>query len=152
MPSTGSFVIVVGFDGSEYSQNALRWALDEARQRDGQVRLVTVWSKQPLSWFPAVLETAAGEIAAEDSPQQIAEGLQAEALKTAASEGVAAFGQLVHGESPASAILDAAKDADLVVVGARGHGGFAGLHLGSVSTQLITHAPCAVLVVRPKAS
>ena len=69
MTSTGSFVIVVGFDGSKNSQTALKWAMDEARQRNGQIRLVTVWSKPPLSWFPAVLETAAGEIVTEDSPQ-----------------------------------------------------------------------------------
>ena len=126
--------------------------MDEARQRNGQIRLVTAWSKPPLSWFPAVLETAAGEIVTEDSPQQVAETVQADALKTAESEGVAATGQVVHSDSPASAVIDAAKDADLVVVGARGHGGFPGLHLGSAATQIITHAPCPVLVVRPKAS
>ena len=126
--------------------------MDEARQRNGQLRLVTAWSKPALSWFPAVLETAAGEIAAEDSPQESATAVQADALKTAEGEGVAATGEVVHSDSPASAILSAAKDADLVVVGARGHGGFSGLHLGSVATQVISHAPCPVLLVRPKAS
>ena len=126
--------------------------MDESRQRNGELRLVTAWSKPALSWFPAVLETAAGEIAVEDSPQQRAATVQADALKTAEGEGVAATGQVVHRDSPASAILSAAKDADLVVVGARGHGGFSGLHLGSVATQVISHAPCPVLLVRPKAS
>lgn len=126
--------------------------MDEARQRNGELRLVTAWSKPALSWFPAVLETAAGEIAMEDSPQQSAATVQADALKTAEGEGVAATGQVVHSDSPASAVLSAAKDADLVVVGARGHGGFSGLHLGSVATQVISHAPCPVLLVRPKAS
>ena len=126
--------------------------MDEARQRNGQLRLVTAWSKPTLSWFPAVLETAAGEIAAEDSPQESATTVQADALKTAEGEGVAATGQVLHSDSPASAILSAAKDADLVVVGARGHGGFSGLHLGSVATQIVSHAPCPVLIVRPKAS
>lgn len=152
MTSTRSFVIVVGFDGSEHSQTALSWAMDEARQRNGQLRLITAWNKPPMAWYPAVLETAAGEIAAEESPEHIAGTLQAEALKSAADEGVAASGQAVNSDSPASAILDAAKDADLVVVGSRGHGGFPGLHLGSVSTQVINHAPCPVLVIRPKAS
>lgn len=126
--------------------------MDEARQRNGQIRVVTVWSKPPLSWFPAVLETAAGEIAAEESPQQIAETVQADALRTAESEGVVVTGQILHSDSAASAIVKAAKDADLVVVGARGHGGFPGLDLGSAATQIVTHAPCPVLVVRPKAS
>ena len=124
--------------------------MDEAQQRNGQLRLVTVWSKPPLSWFPAVLETAAGEIVTEESPQQIAETVQAEALKTAENEGLAATGQIVHSDSAASAIIRAAQDADLVVVGARGHGGFPGLDLGSAATQIITHAPCPGLVVRPK--
>lgn len=150
--STGSFVIVVGFDGSENSHSALTWALEEAKLRDGQIRLITAWSKPPLAWYPAVLETAAGEIVAEDSPEQIAQTLQADALKTAEDEGVAAIGQVVHSDSPASALVDAARDADLVVVGSRGHGGFPGLHVGSVATQIITHAPCPVLVVRPKAA
>ncbi|WP_028266991.1 universal stress protein [Arthrobacter sp. MA-N2] len=148
MTSTSSFVIVLGYDGSTHSQKALKWALDEAGRRNGQLRLITAWSKPPMSWYPAVLETAAGEIVAEDSPERIAETSQAEALKAAASHGVAATGQAVHADSAASAILDAAKDADLVIVGSRGHGGFPGLHLGSVSTQVIDHAPCPVLVVR----
>ncbi|AOT04824.1 universal stress protein [Arthrobacter sp. U41] len=152
MTVTGSFVIVVGFDGSESSQNALAWAVDEAKQRGGQIRLVTAWSKPPLAWYPAVLETAVGEIVAEDSPQQIAESLLAAALKTAEAEGVAATGQVVHNDSAASALLDAARGADLVVVGSRGHGGFPALRLGSVSAQVVSHAPCPVLVVRPKAS
>ena len=152
MTSNSAFTIVVGFDGSEHSQTALDWAVGEARQRDGQLRLITAWNKAPMAWYPAVLETAAGEIAAEESPEQIAGTIQAEALKSAAGEGVTATGQVVQSESPASAILDAAKDADLVVVGSRGHGGFPGLHLGSVTTQVINHAPCPVLVVRPKAT
>lgn len=152
LTSNSTFTIVVGFDGSEHSQTALNWAMDEARQRVGQLRLITAWNKPPMAWYPAILETAAGEIAAEESPEHIAESLQAEALKSAADEGLAATGQVVHSDSPASAILDAAKDADLVVVGSRGHGGFPALHLGSVSTQVINHALCPVLVVRPKAS
>ena len=148
MTSTKSFVIVVGFDGSKHSQNALKWALDEAGRRDGELRLVTAWSKPPMSWYPAVLETAVGEIVAEDSPERIAETLQAEALKTAAHEGIATTGQVVHADSAASAILAAAKEADLIIVGSRGHGGFPGLHLGSVSTQVMNHASCPVFVVR----
>jgi nucleotide-binding universal stress UspA family protein len=149
--STGSFLIIVGFDGSGHSRAALDWAMDEARQRHGQLRLVTAWNKAPLAWYPAVLETAAGEIAAEESPEQVARARQGEALKTTADGGVAAAGELVDTPSPASAILDAAKDADLIVVGSRGHGGFPGLHLGSVSTQVVTHAQCPVLVVHRKA-
>ena len=153
MTDNSSFTIVVGFDGSKDSQSALSWAVEEARQRNGQLRLVTVWNRPSLAWFPDMLETAAGEIAGEgDSPQKIAGVLQAKALKFSADEGVAASGEIVHSKSPASAILHAAQEADLIIVGSRGHGGFLGLQLGSVSTQIINHAPCPVLVVRPKAS
>ncbi|WP_427017426.1 universal stress protein [Pseudarthrobacter sp. P1] len=150
MTGSSPLVIVVGFDGSEHSQTALSWAVEEARQRNGQLRLITAWSSHPMSWYPAVLETAAGEIAAEDSPRRIAETVQAGALESAAAGGVVATGHVVHDHSPASAILAAAQDADLIVVGSRGHGGFPGLHLGSVTSQVIHHAPCAVLVARPK--
>ena len=54
-----------------------------------------------------------------------------------------------HG-SPAKVIIEAAKDADLVVVGSRGLGGFTGLLLGSVSAHLVHHSPCTVVVVKPK--
>lgn len=151
MTSSGSFMIIVGFDGSEHSQAALTWAVDEARQRNGQLSLITAWNKPPLAWYPAVLETAAGQIAAEEPPEEEARTLQLAALKSAEDRGVTATGQLVNTHSPASAILDAAKDADLIVVGSRGHGGFPGLHLGSVSTQVANHAHCPVLVVHTKA-
>ncbi|MEO8220245.1 MAG: universal stress protein [Specibacter sp.] len=150
MTSNSIFMIVVGFDGSEHSNAALKWAVEEAHQRGGQLRLVTAWSNVPLSWYPAVLETAIGGIAVpQDSPEDIAQSLQAEALKSVAAEGLAATGNVVHNHSPASAILAAAQDADLIVVGSRGHGGFSGLNLGSVSSQVIHHAPCSVLVTRP---
>ncbi|GAP56566.1 hypothetical protein AHiyo6_31310 [Arthrobacter sp. Hiyo6] len=86
MTGTGSFMIVVGFDGSEHSQAALKWAVDEARHRDGQLRLITAWKKPPMAWYPAVLETAVGEIVAEESPEQIAGTLQADALESVANE------------------------------------------------------------------
>jgi nucleotide-binding universal stress UspA family protein len=150
MAGSESFVIVVGFDGSEDAQHALRWASDEAKLRKGQVRLVTAWSKPPLAWYPALLETAVGEkVVVENSPQQAAETVQAAALKILEAEGVAATGRVVHSDSASSAVLDAADGADLIVVGSRGHGGFPGLHLGSVSAQVMGHAPCPVLLVRP---
>ena len=151
MTSNSTFTIVVGIDGSADSQAALNWAADEALQRSGRLRLVTAWTKQPMAWFPAVLETAAGGLAVQGSPEEDADALQAKALQFAKERGVAVSGQVVHTHSAASAILDAAKDADLIVIGSRGHGGFPGLHLGSVSTQILNHAPGPVLVVRPKA-
>ncbi|WAP53390.1 universal stress protein [Arthrobacter sp. ATA002] len=58
----------------------------------------------------------------------------------------------MHAHSPATAILNGALEADLVVVGARGYGGFEGLHLGSVAHQVVNHARCPVAVFRPRHS
>jgi nucleotide-binding universal stress UspA family protein len=67
-----------------------------------------------------------------------------------ADQGIPVSGTVVE-NSPATALLDAAKDADLVIVGSRGHGGLASILLGSVSSQVVHHAHCPVLVVRSKA-
>ncbi|MGY3317082.1 universal stress protein [Arthrobacter sp. H-02-3] len=150
MTNVDRFVIVVGFDGSKQSHAALEWAIEECRFRDAELRIVTVWDKAPMSWYPALLETAAGEIVAEESPQQQAEAISAAAAQ--AADAVNVVTRTVQNDSAASAILAAAQEADLVVIGARGHGGFAGLHIGSVSSQVANHCPCPVLVVRPKAA
>ncbi len=152
MTANSSYTIVVGVDGSPDSKLALHWAAEEARLRNGRLHLITAWSKPPFEWYPAVWETAVGGIAVEPAPEEDAGKLNAQALKYAADQGAAATGQVVHNHSPAAAILDAAKEADLVVVGARGYGGFEGLHLGAVSHQVINHARCPVLIFRPKPS
>ena len=143
MDATGTFLIVVGVDGSEQSLAALHWAVDEARLRHGTVRLITAWHYPPV---PSTVEDSGS-----NDSFHAAERVQADALKTVDAEGVDIKGVLVR-ESPATALLDAAKDADLLVVGSRGHGGFAGLLLGSTSSQVAHHAPCPVLVVRPGSS
>jgi nucleotide-binding universal stress UspA family protein len=148
MKKVDPFVIVIGFDGSKQSRVALDWAIEESRYRNAELRILTVWNKAPMAWYPAMLETAAGEIVAEDSPELQAEALSAEAAQSAA--GVNVVTQTIKNDSAASAILEAAREADLVILGSRGHGGFAGLHIGSVSAQVSSHSPCPVLVVRPK--
>ena len=144
MKKVDPFVIVIGFDGSKQSHEALAWGVEEARYRNAELRVLTVWNKAPMAWYPAMLETAAGEIVAEDSPEQQAEALGAEAAKSAV--GVNVVTRSIKNDSAA------AREADLVIVGSRGHGGFAGLHIGSVSAQVASHSPCPVLVIRPKAS
>ncbi|AOY70812.1 universal stress protein [Arthrobacter sp. VKM Ac-2550] len=143
MDNGESFQVVVGLDGSDGSRAALDWAVSEARLRRGKVRAVTAW--QP----PAVTAGMEGLIWDPASFEAAAKNEQTRALKRVPAEDVPISRLLVQG-SPAAALLDASKDADLLVVGSRGLGGFSGLLLGSVSTHLIHHAVCPVLVVRPR--
>src|SRR4029078_6791840 len=90
MKKVDPFVIVIGFDGSMQSHEALAWGVEEARYRNAELRVLTGWNKAPMAWYPAMLETAAGEIVAEDSPEQQAEALGAEAAKSAVGGNVVA--------------------------------------------------------------
>jgi nucleotide-binding universal stress UspA family protein len=132
--------IVVGVDGSEGSATALRWALEEAALRHATVDVVHAWV------YPYVGEASfalsEGEFEA-----------QAQAVLDRSVEqggpppaGVVVNPVLVHGPA-AGALIDAAADADLLVLSSRGHGGFVGLLLGSVSQQCVHHAPCPVVIV-----
>ncbi|HUZ37785.1 MAG TPA: universal stress protein [Streptosporangiaceae bacterium] len=133
--------IVVGVDGSPSSVRALTWAVREAGLSGGVIDAVCAW-QYPVSYGWAV---------AEAEPQLSALSLQA--LEKAIAEAGAAGDTVeirphVVEQNPAAALLAAAKGADLLVVGSRGHGGFAGMLLGSVSQHCAHHAPCPVVVVR----
>ena len=128
-------------DGSAPVALALGWAVSEARLRKGQVRAVTAWE------FPPVTVGMEGLVWDPDVFPQAARQLQNEALKRVDTGGVTVTGDVVQGNA-AAVLLRAAGNADLLVVGSRGLGGFTGLVLGSVSTQVLHHAPCPVLVVR----
>lgn len=132
--------IVVGVDGSPGSQAALRWAVDEARLRGAALEVVRVWS-----WpVPYVGPGMAGL-----DPALLAEGEEAlleEALSQVDTSGLDVDRVLVEGPA-AHRLIEQAKGADLLVVGSRGRGGFRGLLLGSVSQQVVQHAPAPVVVV-----
>jgi nucleotide-binding universal stress UspA family protein len=121
--------IVVGVDGSPSSLDALRWAVEQARTRDATVDAVACWQ------YP------------------VATGWT---VPIAADEDLAAITRKVLDDSIAAAtdpgrpvgLLEAARGAELLVVGSRGHGGFAGALLGSVGQHCVQHAPCPVVVVR----
>lgn len=141
--------IVVGVDGSEESRLALRWAADEAKLRGAALRVVHAWPS-PYAIL-AGLNVQMGERFDGDvieNERRIADDLVEKALiKT----GVEASGLSIEREvsqGPAVAtLLEAAQEADLLVVGTRGLGGFTGLVLGSVSQQCAQHASCPVVIV-----
>lgn len=139
-PSARPFLIVVGVDGSAHSLAALEWAISEARLRQGRLRLVTAWFYPPLA-------STVGDGVIDDTFRQAAEQVQAQALAAVTNAGVPVTGQVVE-NSPGVALLHAATDADLVIVGSHGHGGLAGRLLGPVAAHVIHHARCSVLIVR----
>jgi nucleotide-binding universal stress UspA family protein len=146
--------IVVGTDGSPSAQRAVDWALGEARLRGAEVRIVHAWmvpliDAVPEPWVIGVPPFGPGD------EQRVHEKIEAAALAllddavSAARErepGLSVAGELVEAR-PAHALLEAAREADMLVVGSRGGGGFAGLHLGSVSSQCVHHAEGPVVVV-----
>ncbi|HEY9355519.1 MAG TPA: universal stress protein [Arthrobacter sp.] len=143
MDGDEEFRILAGVDGSAPSRLALEWAVTEARLRHGQVRVVTAWQ------FPPVTVGMEGLIRDPDVFPQAARRLQNETLQRVDSEGVTVTGDVVQGH-PADVLLRSAENADLLVVGSRGLGGFTGMLLGSVSTLILHHSPCPVLVVRTR--
>lgn len=136
--------IVVGVDGSDSSQSALRRGAQLARTFDCTLRGVTVWD-YPQGMFHSGMPGWSPE---------------AEAVHTAEDAAAAVFGadrpgwySVVVGPGPVSRRLIAeAEDAEMLIVGSRGLGGFAGLLIGSVSRQCAEHAHCPVLVVHDRAA
>ncbi len=136
--------IVVGVDGSDESRNALGWALDEARLRNAAIEVVHVWQPPYVGAFPfAMPPFDSAELDRE------AHALAEQMVGAADTSGLAApVAITVMCGSAASVLLERAEDAAMVVVGARGRGGFSRLLLGSVSSQLVHHATSAVVVIR----
>jgi nucleotide-binding universal stress UspA family protein len=134
--------IVVGVDGSESSKRALRWAIRQAEQTGGRVDAVAAWHYPPAY---GVAPVADGGVDFEgDAKRTLAEAL-AEVSGLAPEVRV---DPLIAEGHPATVLLQAARGADLLVVGSRGHGGFTSAMLGSVSLYCVLHAHCPVLVLR----
>jgi nucleotide-binding universal stress UspA family protein len=137
--------IVVGVDGSKESARALDWALDEARFRAAPITVVHAWQPAMLGaieYAAPVLDYRSLEAAAQLRVDH--------ALAAANTDRLAApVDTLVVGSSAAEAIIDAGRDAAMIVVGSRGRGGFASLLLGSVGSRVVHHAECPVVVIPP---
>lgn len=137
--------IVVGVDGSGESKEALRWALEEARLRGAAVRAVYAWRD------PYVLTPGFGlpeDFEFDALRERAVETLDAVVAEVVGKSSDVPVEAVIAEGSAGSVLVDAAEGADLLVVGSRGHGGFVGLLLGSVSHQCVQHASCPVLIVR----
>ena len=137
--------ILVGHDGSECAQHALRWAGELARRADMDLHVMRTWSMtsapRPRSWSPGYVPPI------EDWAGAVYEELNKHVTAAHLDPAVRVTCHVVH-RSPAKGLIETAAGADLLVVGARGRGGFGGLLLGSVSDQVVHHAPCPVTVIR----
>lgn len=147
--------IVVGVDGSPGAVLALEWALAEAHVRGATLEVVHAYAPPYTSYAYSMAAVGGGGEAlmgAEgDAWRQAAEDALDDVLAKAAGErtDVAVRRSVIEALAPAPALVERSQDADLLVVGSRGRGGFAGLLLGSVSQQCVQHAMCPVVVVPP---
>ena len=140
----GAVRIVVGVDGSVPSTRALQWAAEEAIARGAALDVIHTWEVHH-PWYPDGGHVdpepfeQAGQVILDDAIASLAElGTVPADLRPVLAE-----------DEAAPALLRAAADAVLLVVGSRGRGGFAGLLLGSVSQRCVEHAPCPVAVIGP---
>lgn len=134
--------IVVGIDGSNASDAALRFAADEARRRHADLDVVYAWSARQHAPIPVgvgadYVDELSGH--SRDWLDSVASSLQA--------EGLPRVDAILTGGDPAEALVRLSTGADMLVVGTRGRGAIASTLLGSVSRHVLHHAKCPVVVV-----
>lgn len=140
-PSGNGPVIVVGIDGSPSSKAALGWAVGQARLTGSAIHAVIAWEFP--AFYPAEpiipaddLAEAAGTVLSETVAEVLGAGPSVEVRES------------VELGNPAQVLLNAARTAELLVVGSRGHGGFTSALLGSVGHYCAAHATCPVVIIR----
>jgi nucleotide-binding universal stress UspA family protein len=139
--------VVVGFDGSPAAMYAVRAAADEAAYRGRTLHVVRAWmlsnaaaeTGAPPGTVPSLVEVEEAVRASVDRAVDVARE---------AHPDLRVVGHVCHSR-PAQTLVEAGRLAELVVISRRGQGGFVNLLLGSTADQVVRHAPCAVLVVRP---
>jgi nucleotide-binding universal stress UspA family protein len=161
--------VVVGFDNSAHSVEALRVAADEARWRSVPLHVVYIYEpaqtgEQALAGVIAgdtsMAEKTSGQMldeaqhrgsAGSQEARRHAEGVLRQMLQKTNVDlsAVELEASVIADEHPAAGLVRLSQDADLLVVGHRGRGGFRGLLLGSVGQHCMRHAACSVLIVRP---
>jgi nucleotide-binding universal stress UspA family protein len=138
--------IVVGVDGSGHSRKALEWAANEAATHNAPLTVLTVHQAvrglygTPANWLDDATLTDQAKEAAQAETDEVLAGLAAKPESVTVTA--------VHG-LPAEELIKASENADLLVLGRRGQGGFGRLLIGSVTTQVTEHAHSPVLIVPP---
>jgi nucleotide-binding universal stress UspA family protein len=145
--------IVVGIDGTERGAAALRWAVEEAALRDAAVEAVHVWNAVPIATAPdaavaPLAWTANTDVL--DATREAAERIAENQVSEVNDPDGRVTASVVQGET-VDALLAAADDADLLVVGTRGRGGLAQALFGSISSRVSDRAHCPVVVVHAEA-
>jgi nucleotide-binding universal stress UspA family protein len=145
--------IVVGADGSDLSKEALRWAITDAKLRGTSVVAIRAWE---VPFIPPTIDPFPGGPVPDGTigldPQEVRESVESRlaafVAEVAGEEpGVEIESRAIEGH-PVEILVEASKEAELLVVASRGHGGFTGLLLGSVSQACAQHAHCPVVIVR----
>jgi nucleotide-binding universal stress UspA family protein len=136
--------IVVGIDDSEPAEAALELAAEEASLRGARLVIICAWDI-PFAADPAIFNQAEMLDSLGADAQRVVRAAVARVAKL--HPEVDCEGKALEGQ-PASVLLNEAKYAEMIVVGSRGRGGFGSLLMGSVSQQVVHHAPCPVIVVR----
>jgi nucleotide-binding universal stress UspA family protein len=134
-----TYRIVVGVDGSEHGNAALQWAVSEAEIHGGELIAVFAW-QIPFVGIPGAFDR--------EEMERIAKSFLEETVAAVVPAPAVPIKKLVaEGDVSASLIL-AAKNSNMLVLGSRGRGGFAGLKLGSVSQECVQHAACPVTIIK----
>lgn len=137
--------IVVGVDGSPASKAALAWAVQQAELTDGTIEAVIAW-QYPIAF--AASYAPIGSLSETDFAATAEQVLGRAISETVDSSSPVKVSATVRQGNAAQLLLDAARSADLLVVGSRGHGGFTEALLGSVSQHCVHHAACPVVIIR----
>jgi len=142
---SGWKTIVVGVDGSPGSRKALTWAAAEAADHGSDLVVINVWEH---TLMPPAGSVSVSERYVPDSSQRTADELTQVIHEELGDEPPVFVQPVVKQGRPAKVLIEESANADLLVVGPRGHGGFVGLVLGSVSQHVAAYAKCPVVVVR----
>ncbi|GAA4884430.1 universal stress protein [Kitasatospora terrestris] len=133
--------IVVGVDGSASSRAALRWAIRQASLTGATVESVITWEYPAVyGWGMTMVDTEVAAYAGKALAEAVAQ--------EAGPDCPVPVRERVECGNAAQILLTAAEGAELLVLGNRGHGGFAGALLGSVGQHCVQHSPCPVVIVR----